>query len=161
MENGFCCFSGHRRVPPAVEPRLRQLLAQTVRELAEGGYGGFLCGGALGFDTLAAQAVLAERSRLPELTLSLALPCPGQSDRWPAADRRRYEAILRQADEVIYLSEAYTRFCMQARNRYMVDHSRLLVCYLTEQRGGTAATVTYALQRGLTVRNLAMELDIT
>lgn len=158
MEQKSCCFSGHRYLPPELVPALTRLTGAVVRELAEDGYTGFLCGGAQGFDTLAAEIILRERVRSPALTLTLALPYPGQSDHWPEPDRERYHRILDSADEVLYLSDHYHRFCMQQRNRYMVDHSRLLVCYLTAASGGTAGTVDYALGKGVLIRNLAMEL---
>ena len=158
MKTTFCAFSGHRAIPEeAVEP-LRRLLREKIASLTAEGVCGFLCGGAMGFDTLAAEMVLEARSRFPEITLTLALPCPGQADRWPERARRRYEEIRDAADEVVYVSEAYTRFCMMQRNRYLVDHASVLVCYLTEPTGGTAGTVKYALQKGITVENLAMEI---
>ena len=141
-----------------MEP-LRRLLREKIASLAVEGVCGFLCGGAMGFDTLAAEMVLEARSRFPEITLTLALPCPEQADRWPERARRRYAEIRDAADEVVYVSEAYTRFCMMQRNRYMVDHASVLVCYLTEPTGGTAGTVKYALQKGITVENLAMEIE--
>ena len=159
MENGFCAFSGHREVPADAAEQLRRLLREKVSQLASEGVTGFLCGGAMGFDTLAAEAVLTERIRIPRLTLTLALPCPEQSDRWPLSARQKYAAILEEADEVIYISDVYTRFCMMQRNRFLVDHSSRLICYLLSDRGGTAATVRYALQQGVPVENLAMELE--
>ena len=48
---------------------------------------------------------------------------------------------------------------MMQRNRFLVDHSRMLICYLTGERGGTAATVRYALKQKLPVVNLALEMD--
>lgn len=159
MGSGFCAFSGHRDIPAvAVEP-LRRLLREKVSQLASEGVTGFLCGGAVGFDTLAAEAVLTERVRTPRLTLTLALPCPEQSDRWPLSARQKYAAIREEADEVIYISDVYTRFCMMQRNRFLVDHSSRLICYLLSDRGGTAATVRYALQQGVPVENLAMNLE--
>ena len=44
---------------------------------------------------------------------------------------------------------------MHKRNRHLVDHSSICVCYLTEDRGGTAYTVNYAKKQGLKVINLA------
>lgn len=159
METKFCAFSGHRAIPEeAVEP-LRRLLREKIASLAAEGVCGFLCGGAMGFDTLAAEMVLEARSRFPEITLTLALPYPGQADRWPEAAQWQYQKICDAADEVIYVSEAYTRFCMMQRNRYLVDHASVLVCYLMKTSGGTAGTVKYALHRGLTVENLAMEIE--
>ena len=159
MENTFCAFSGHRALPPSAEEQLRRLLRQRIDALAEEGCTGFLCGGAVGFDTLAAEAVLSQRLRRPELTLTLALPCPDQDKAWPQRQRQRFRAILEAADETILVSPEYHRFCMMQRNRFMVDHSRLLVCYLTTDKGGTAATVRYALQRKLPVVNLALDLE--
>jgi uncharacterized phage-like protein YoqJ len=159
METAFCAFSGHRAIPPTAEEQLRRLLLQRIAALAEEGFTGFLCGGAVGFDTLAAEAVLSQRLRRPELTLTLALPCPDQDRAWPESQRKRFRAILEAADETILVSPEYHRFCMMQRNRFMVDHSRRLICYLTEPRGGTAATVRYALQRKLPVENLALELE--
>ena len=159
MENTFCAFSGHRALPPSAEEQLRRLLRQRIDALAEEGYTGFLCGGAVGFDTLAAEAVLAERLRLPELTLTLALPCPDQDKGWPERQRLRFRAILEAADETILVSPEYHRYCMMQRNRFLVDHSRMLVCYLTTDKGGTAATVRYALKQRLPVVNLALELE--
>ena len=160
METAFCSFSGHRSLPREAAPRLRELLAREIRAQADTGCSGFLCGGALGFDTLAAETVLSVRSRCPEITLTLALPCPGQHLRWPLAAQRRFNDILEEADEVVYVSPEYHRYCMLQRNRFLVDHSGLLICYLTQERGGTAYTVSYALKQGIPVRNLATELDV-
>ena len=158
MNTKICSFSGHRAIPPAAEPQLRRLVRQRIAALASEGCTGFLCGGAVGFDTLAAEEVLAERVLRPELTLSLALPCPDQDKSWPAAARRRFRRILEEADEAILVSPEYHRYCMAQRNRFMVDHSCRLICYLTEERGGTAFTVRYALKAGIPVENLATEL---
>ncbi len=157
MENGFCAFSGHRSLPREEVPRLRELLFRTIEEQAAAGCSGFLCGGALGFDTLAAEAVLSVRARCPEITLTLALPCPGQHLRWSTGAQLRFTEILERADEVVYVSPEYHRYCMLQRNRFLVDHSGLLICYLTQERGGTAYTVSYALKQGVPVLNLATE----
>ncbi len=159
MNTNICCFSGHRRIPWGEEGALKALLRQTVRQLAGEGYRCFLCGGALGFDTLAAEAVLEVRRSLPEISLSLALPCPEQSQHWSERDRQRYERIRSLADEETLVSPVYNNFCMQKRNRFMVDNSSLLVCYQTQLRGGTASTVAYALQKGLRIINLAEQLQ--
>lgn len=159
MPDRLCCFTGHRWIEPSLIPLLKLRLRKTAEELALGGISGFICGGALGFDTLAAETVLKLKNRLPELTLTLALPYRGQSDRWPRADRERYAAIRDMADEVICLSQEYTPYCMIKRNRFMVEHSSVCVCWLTEASGGTAYTVSYAASRGLKVINLAMEMQ--
>ena len=86
-DNTFCAFSGHRSLPAAAGEQLPRLLRQKIVSLAEEGYTGFLCGGAMGFDTLAAEAVISVRRRYPALTLTLALPCPEQDRAWPESAR--------------------------------------------------------------------------
>ena len=46
---------------------------------------------------------------------------------------------------------------MFERNRYLVDHSDICICYCASEEGGTAYTVHYAEQKGIPVVNLAWE----
>ena len=89
------------------------------------------------------------------------LPCEKQSQGYSPRDKVRYQAVLRQADGVRYISRSYYRGCMLARNRAMVDASQLCLCYLTHSGGGTAYTVAAALRQGLPVINLAEELPLS
>ncbi|MBR4692391.1 MAG: DUF1273 family protein [Oscillospiraceae bacterium] len=160
MDNLFCSFSGHRNIPPAAEDPLRRVLMRRIGALAEEGFTGFLCGGALGFDMLAAEAVITVRAAVPELTLTLVLPCPGHDRGWSPGARARFRAVREAADKTVTVSPLYTRYCMLQRNRYLVDHSSRLVCCLTRDTGGTAYTVRYALKRGIPVENLAVDAGI-
>ncbi len=155
-----CCFTGHRNLSPEEKLRLRPLLREEIARLAGEGVNTFLAGGALGFDTIAAQETFRVRAeRFPFLRLVLVLPCLGQEAKWSQRDAAVYRGLLRNADEVIYTGDLYTRSCMFVRNRYLVDRSSRCLCYLTrEARSGTAYTVGYAQKQGLEVVNLA-ELD--
>ena len=154
------CFTGHRRIPSALHDGLFSRLLRAIEEAYANGYRCFLCGGALGFDTLAARAVLKAREKHPDLLLHLALPCGDQAARWNGEDRRAYEEIRKEADQTVVLSDRYYPGCMQTRNRYMVEHSSLCICYWKEARGGTAFTVRYAVYRGLDIVNLAMPEEV-
>ncbi|MCL2883887.1 MAG: hypothetical protein FWF49_00185 [Oscillospiraceae bacterium] len=48
------------------------------------------------------------------------------------------------------------RWALQARNRALVDHSDVCVCFLNKSTGGTAYTVKYAQKKGLSIINLAL-----
>ena len=124
-------------------------------EAIEQGYRYFGCGGALGFDTLAAQTVLRLQEIYPEISLILVLPCRDQTRGWKQADVAEYDRIMKAADKVTYTSEQYYSGCMHKRNRHLVDNSSLCICYLTEQSGGTAYTVNYARSQGLKIINVA------
>lgn len=150
-----CCFSGHRMIAAADREWLVCQIQRTLRDLIAGGMTNFLCGGAQGFDTLAAQSVLALRNQCPQIELCLALPCQNQTYHWPAQAIQTYEAIKGAANRVLYTGQDYEPGCMQRRNRYMIDHSDICVCYLLRTRSGTGATVGYAQRQGVPVINLA------
>ena len=154
----ICCFTGHRKIPENELSNLQKRLQKTVKGLLKQGVTTFYAGGALGFDTLAAQAVLNARRFHPQVKLILALPCHNQAARWKEGDRLLYESIKQRADKVVYVSEQYTRGCMFERNRYMVDHSDICICYYcTDGEGGTAYTVRYAEKKAIPIVNLAGE----
>lgn len=152
-----CCFTGHRTIPKEELPQLADALQAEISVLFKQGFTVFYCGGALGFDTLAAEAVLRAKNKNPEIRLRLALPCPEQAKGWKQPDVLRYAEIKAQADEVILISPHYFNGCMQKRNRYMVDHSCFCIAYLLpeQRRGGTKYTVAYCEKKHIPVRNLA------
>ena len=155
MRERTCCFTGHRDIQADKRDEIAAKLEQTLVELIHAGVRYFGAGGALGFDTLAAQTVLKLREEYPQIRLILVLPCRAQTRGWPAEDVRIYEEIKTAADKVRYTSEEYTRGCMHKRNRHLVDNSSVCVAYLTESRGGTAYTVDYARRNGVPVINMA------
>ena len=151
-----CCFTGHRQIPQDLAPKLKQRVKDGIEYLyANMGVTTYYAGGALGFDALAAEAVIEQRKKYPSISLVLVIPCRNQAVRWSAGDKAKYEQLKGDANEVICLAEHYFSGCMHQRNRYMVDHSRACICYLTERTGGTAYTVKYARERGLRIFNLA------
>ncbi len=150
-----CCFTGHRKIPAEEQAAVAARLRETLIDLIEQGVCCFGAGGALGFDTLAAQTVLDLKCTYPHIRLILVLPCKDQDAHWSQSDKAVYEAILSQADKIVWTAEHYHRGCMHVRNRRLVDNADVCVCYLRKQRGGTAYTVEYAREKGLPVRNMA------
>ena len=150
-----CCFTGHRVIPSGEKETIRNLLETAIEKAIQDGYRFFRTGGALGFDTLAAQTVLTLKQQYPHIRLILVLPCINQANGWKQADIDEYERIKSLADKVVYTSTEYTYGCMHKRNRHLVDNSSLCICYLTKLSGGTAYTVRYAESKGVYVRNIA------
>lgn len=143
--NKTVCFSGHRILYDPKE-EVEKNLEAAVRQCIADGAKGFITGGALGVDTLAALTVIRLRKEYPDIRLMLALPCPAaeQTLKWSDSQREEYLNILDLADEVQVLSDKYTDKCMLDRNRFMVDNSGTLIYYLRTERGGTGYTVRYA-----------------
>ncbi|MDE7221533.1 MAG: DUF1273 domain-containing protein, partial [Oscillospiraceae bacterium] len=157
MNQNFCAFTGHR---PKSFPwkydeadsrciALKAALAEQIAALADRGITDFLSGMALGVDLWSAQIVLDLQRTYPAIGLHCILPCEGQEIKWTAPAKKQYNAILEQAKEVVYVSREYASNCMMKRNRYLVDHSAvLLAVYNGAQRSGTGATVNYARKLG-------------
>ena len=155
MKEKTVCFTGHRTIPMLKKWKIEKKLKATLEALIDNGYCYFGAGGALGFDTIAAQTVLGLKKKHPEIKLILVLPCKNQTRGWEEKDVSVYESIIEQADKVVYTQEHYDRGCMFKRNRHLVDNSSVCVAYLTEEKGGTAYTVNYANQKGVKVINIA------
>ena len=155
MKEKTCCFTGHRHIPFSAYQNIFYKTEEMIELLIKKGYLYFGSGGALGFDTIAAFAVLKLKKRYPNIRLILVLPCRSQTKSWSAENINIYENIKNQADKVTYTSEEYTNGCMHKRNRHLVDNSSVCIAYLTENKGGTAYTVNYAIQHGVTVFNIA------
>ena len=150
-----CCFTGHRpeKLPwgtDETDPRcasLKRRLSDVVESAYDEGMRHFICGMARGSDFYFAEAVLELRGRKGDVTLEAAVPCPGQADGWPAEDRRRWQALLAACDLETLVQDTYTRGCMLRRNRYMVDHSSLVIAVYDGTPGGTRYTLEYALRQ--------------
>lgn len=155
MKENTCCFTGHREISDTLIPQVAADLEDLIIGLIHKGYENFEAGGALGFDTLAAQVVIRVRDRFPDIHLILILPCRNQAKNWSLRDRRMYDYIRGSANDVIYTSEEYTRGCMYERNRRLVNDSSFCICYLTRTSGGTVYTVNYAKNNGIQIINLA------
>ena len=154
-----CAFTGHR---PGKLPwgdnesdirclALKAKLHAAVESAIEEGMEHFICGMAEGCDLYFAETVLELKKTYPHITLEAALPCPTQADKWSAAQRGRYRALLEKCDMETMVQQEYTPGCMQRRNRYMVDHAALLIAVNDGAPGGTRNTILYALRQGLNI----------
>ena len=160
---GMCCaFTGHRaqKLPwtyDELDPRcldLKRRIADTVESVYLSGFDRFICGMAEGCDLYFCEAVIELRSRFPEIRLEGAVPFSGQADRWLPSEKERYNRLLSQCDRVTVLQDRYTSGCMMKRNRYMVDHSDLLIACFDGQSGGTLNTLRYAVRKSVRILHL-------
>ncbi|MBO5845324.1 MAG: DUF1273 family protein [Clostridia bacterium] len=151
----ICCFTGHRNIPPHDMMRLPERLDYEIEKLIICGVDVFRCGGAMGFDTLAALKVLEKRNKYNFVRLELILPCADQTNGWTQRNKDIYNYIRSKADSVELVADVYTPTCMHERNRRLVNGSDFCIAYLNSVRGGTAYTYNYARKLGVDVINLA------
>lgn len=160
MKNEFenmksVCFSGHRIVPFARQDEILQHLRNEITNSYHQGYRNFYCGMAIGFDLLSAKAILSLKSELSEIKIIAVLPYREQNERWRAKDKEEYEAILKDVDDVIIVSDHYHQQCFLRRNDYMVQRSsRLIALYDGKPKGGTFYTYRKAKTMGLEIINI-------
>ncbi len=152
----FVCFTGHRIVqnPKKVQDKL----IKTLELLIKDGTTDFYAGGAIGFDTLAAEAVTNLRKNYPNINLHLVLPCceAEQTAHWSDSQKSKYWEILAAADNIEYISEHYYNGCMKKRNARLIELSDCCVCYYNNKNSasGTGQTVRMALKKGVKIVNI-------
>ena len=151
-------FTGHRNVPSEEKEIITKRVSSSIEVFIRKGYKTFICGGALGFDSIAAECVIEKKTAHPEIRLLLALPCRDQTAAWSdTSDLARYKTILGRADDIYYAENFYKKGCMHKRNRWMADNSSVCIAYLKTNRGGTAYTYKYAEDKGLQMINLGTD----
>ena len=107
MEYSSCSFTGHRVIEPRHVDEIIALLDRAVAYAYSVGVRTFYSGGAIGFDTMAARAVVKFRLMHPDVSLVMLLPCADQDSRWSASQQGGYQYLLSVANEVVYLSDGY------------------------------------------------------
>ena len=150
-----CCFTGHRILGKdftisALDNTIEYMINKCVTI--------FICGGAIGFDTYAAEAVLRAKERHESIELHIYAPCNNQSAKWNIIQKNKYNEILEKADYVDMVDRPYYDGCMKERNYKMVDNSRYCIAYFHENESrpsGTGQTFRYAKRQGLEIINLA------
>ena len=149
-----CSFTGHRTIPQAQLEQIRAAVARQIDSAYLCGCRSFFCGGAVGFDTLAAQEVIKYRNLHADVRLCLLLPCINQDRHWSKEQRSEYSKIISLADSVEYTSHYYSDECMKIRNMRLAECADLVVAYVNRWQSGAAQTVRMAQRMGKDVVNL-------
>lgn len=155
---GKCFFTGHRIMSNDEKERVFDVMKDLIRTLEKDGIYEFYTGGAIGFDYVAALAVLTVREELPHLCLELCLPCYGSEKKWTDMEKFNFQLLKVQCDRYTYISEEpYFEGCMQKRNEAMADLCGTCVAYCKNPKSGTKKTMDYAKKVGCRVINIADE----
>lgn len=162
MREKTCCFTGHRTIQ---KDHLEAVTVRTevkIRELIlKHGVRYFGVGGAIGYDTLAAQILFRLRDTdFPHIKVILVYPFDGFTSRWTDEQRATYAQLYPKYDKRVCVASVASREAYLARDRHLVDGSGYCICYCTRRNGGTAYTVRYALRNERVVWNTA-DYDVT
>ena len=154
-----CFFSGHRIMEKKEIALCKSLLREEILNCINRGVTRFIVGGAIGFDTMAAEAVIDMREDY-DIKLCLYLPCKNHFAKWKTQEIEKFHKIKEQADEVMYVYEGkYIPGCMQMRNSRMVSDSGCGIVYLRAAvNSGSAQTVKIAKEKGIPFVNIFDEM---
>lgn len=160
LNSNTCTFTGHRcqKLPWGKDETdfrckgMKERLRKEILCAIQNGYENFICGMALGFDTIVAEMIIELKNEYPNIKLFGAIPCKNQDKLWHKQDKIRYEKLLNQLDGIRCIYDEYIGpECMLERNRYMVNSSSLLIALYDGLGGGTQKTIDYARKQGLKI----------
>lgn len=157
-----CCFTGYRpnKFPFKLNSNdinfllLQRHLSNALSALVEDGCRTFYSGMAMGFDIIAAEAVLQIKNSFNGIKLICAVPFENQQAKFPYLWQKRYQNIINYCDEKIILSNEFHKGCYHIRNCFMVDNSDFVVTWYDGRRGGTFNTLKYAKELNRSIINL-------
>ena len=143
-----CSFFGHKDTPGEVRPKLEA----TIRALiTEDHVDEFLVGNNGGFDGMVFHMLERLQKEYPDIQYSMVLAyLPGEHSAPDSVDFTK----------TIYpegLESVPKRFAISRRNRWMVEQSDVVVCYVKHSWGGAAQAMEYAQKKVDRVINLAEE----
>ena len=147
-------FTGHRDIDDCTREEISFVLDYLLKTMVNAGITTFCAGGALGFDTIAALAVLRLKASFPHVRLELILPCKNQMKYWSTEDAETLKYLVSKADRVEYIAESYNSTCMHERNNRLVELGDIGVAFLEHSGGGTAYTVNHALKQDKEIINV-------
>ena len=141
MELKTCTFFGHRDTPQSVKPLLQTVLC----DLIEQGVDRFYVGNQGNFDAMAA-ALLKELEQSRGIRFEIVLAyLPKERD--PFFETH---SILPEGIENVP-----PRFAIEYRNKWMIDHSDIVITYVRRSFGGAAKFKTLATKKNKTVIELS------
>ena len=118
----------------------------------EYGLKNFLVGMAEGFDMIGAETLIKLRKKHKEIKVIAVVPCKGQELKWKESQQKRYHKILKQCDDVLILYDTYTKTCMNDRNKFMVQHSSVVIACFNGKPSGTGNTIRFAKENGCKIK---------
>ena len=158
--NKTVCFSGHRpeKLPGGGNDRsqvvrvLKSILYKSIIDSVNEGCNCFITGLARGVDLWAGEIVLELKAQGEDIKLIAVSPYKDHGKNFRNEEKFIFGNIMLKADETVYISDEYTKNCMQKRNEYMVDNSQRLIAVVSDYRSGTGATIRYAQRQGVETR---------
>ena len=139
----ICTFFGHRDTPPEIQPLLREVLLDLIEHQ---GVKQFYVGNQGNFDAMALR-LLKESEKPYFITYDVVLAyLPKKTDPFFEV----YYTILPEGIETVP-----PRFAIEYRNKWMIEHSDIVVTYVNRSFGGAAKFKKLAEKKNKTIIELS------
>ncbi|MBR5495938.1 MAG: DUF1273 family protein [Oscillospiraceae bacterium] len=144
-------FTGHR--PESFEDYdeesdtiigVKHKLYNQIKNAISQGYAYFVGGGARGVDIWVGETVTELKKIYPHIKLVTIIPHENQAKSWSQSWQNRYDNLMQNSDFVSVISAGFSYASFHIRNRFLVDHSSLLIGVYNGTKGGTQSTIEYA-----------------
>lgn len=161
--NSSACFTGHRpqslgSFDPKSKDNKKMIWAIhdiIVDHIVNKNVSIFISGMALGIDIWSAKTVLYLKEKYPHIKLICAIPCKEQFKKWSKADKEEWLKVVKQADLTYYVStENYTAWCMDVRNKWMVNNAKYVIAVFDGTKGGTQNCINDAIKANKIITTL-------
>ena len=149
MKERTCTFSNCGSIPQRKIEKVVKKISSEIDQLIEKGVTEFMSSGEIGINQIAATYVIAKKQLGADIRLKLVLPYRSCDEKLEEKQKRQYDFLISEADEVMYLSDKYTPDCIRENSNYMVDNSAYLLC------ASSYESLRYALRDGLSVIKVA------
>ena len=149
--SGICAFFGHRNT--VITPQLEEKITQTVRLLIARGIDEFWCCEQGTFNWICRVIVFTLKKEFQFIRVCCV--CAYNPDKYSPIRQKSLEQMY---DELIYVDEiadGLPRFAITRRNRYIAKNADVIVCYVTNSKGGAYKSVQYAQRLGTEIINFA------
>ena len=140
-----CAFFGHKNAPAAIEP----LLEKEIRRLIENeGYHEFLVGNQGQFDAMVYSTLKRLQRDYPLIQCHIILAyMPGKKDEYTTIDDT--DTFYPEGLETVP-----RRFAISHRNKWIIEHSDAVICYIDHTWGGAYQAVLQGEKKKLHIINL-------
>ena len=146
-------FFGHRCIDDLL--RVENLLEKEIQKLInEKQYVEFLVGCNGDFDRCVSSSVRRIQKIHGDDNSALVLVLPYATAEY-VKNEKCYHEYYTDVEVSFAASKAYPIAAIQIRNREMADRAKIIICYITREKGGAWKTVQYAMKLGKPVINIA------
>ena len=142
-----CCFFGHHDAPDKIKDALRRqvknlILNENIRRFYVGNHGHF--------DYMALEVLREMKTEFPDIDYAVVLAyLPENSEKWQDNFTPR-ETLFPDG-----LESVPKRYRIPRRNKWMLDNSDIILCFVRHYFGGSGKTTDKALKQGKRIINLA------